>query len=96
MQRINRVLKVPNVMLKCTQAPARTNSLNRILVVASRCAASRATTNSSVFGCLSEFRMTPRVDSNLSLSKRFYASGSLPEHIKILLPALSPTMEQGI
>ncbi|XP_005094120.1 dihydrolipoyllysine-residue acetyltransferase component of pyruvate dehydrogenase complex, mitochondrial isoform X2 [Aplysia californica] len=27
--------------------------------------------------------------------KRFYSSGDLPEHVKVTLPALSPTMEMG-
>lgn len=29
------------------------------------------------------------------VTKRFYSSGSLPDHVKVCLPALSPTMEMG-
>ncbi|KAK3751103.1 hypothetical protein RRG08_019310 [Elysia crispata] len=32
---------------------------------------------------------------SLNDTKRFYSSGSLPEHVKVCLPALSPTMELG-
>ena len=94
MQRLNRVLNVPNAMLKCSRAAGglRTSSLNRVLIVNAAAASNRA-------GYLSNgvfVRETAKFEASLGLlSKRCYASGSLPEHTKIVLPALSPTMEQG-
>ena len=94
MQRLNRVLNVPNAMLKCSRAAGglRTSSLNRVLIVNAAAASNRA-------GYLSNgvfVRQATKFEASLGLlSKRCYASGSLPEHIKIVLPALSPTMEQG-
>jgi len=81
-------------MLKCSRAAGglRTSSLNRVLIVNAAAASNRA-------GYLSNgvfVRETAKFEASLGLlSKRCYASGSLPEHTKIVLPALSPTMEQG-
>ena len=40
------------------------------------------------------FQTNP-LESLNRINKCFYSTGSLPEHTKIRLPALSPTMEQG-
>lgn len=81
-------------MLKCSRAAGglRTSSLNRVLIVNAAAASNRA-------GYLSNgvfVRQATKFEASLGLlPKRCYASGSLPEHTKIVLPALSPTMEQG-
>lgn len=95
MQRLNRVLRVQNVlMLKCSQqqqqasSSFRTNSLSRVLVLRNN--------NLSNSNRIQANHLVVPFQFNTQLAaKRFYASGNLPEHSKILLPALSPTMEQG-
>lgn len=98
MQRFNRVLRVPNVMLKCSQqqqqvSGLRTSSLTRVLIL------NNTSSTRAVLAAASRVNNVSSSSSSSPLmsltSKRFYASGSLPEHTKILLPALSPTMEQG-
>lgn len=96
MQRLNRVLRVQNVMLKCSQqqqSGLRTNSLSRVLVVSRDALSSSSLSNRGVVA--DSIRMIQPQQFSLA-TKRFYASSNLPEHTRILLPALSPTMEQGI
>uniref|UniRef100_A0A0B7B4D0 Acetyltransferase component of pyruvate dehydrogenase complex n=1 Tax=Arion vulgaris TaxID=1028688 RepID=A0A0B7B4D0_9EUPU len=51
----------------------------------------------SRYNCASTapFQLKGLVTSITSLPQRYYSSGNLPSHVKIVLPALSPTMESG-
>lgn len=104
MQRLiptNRLLNVPNVLLKCSGSAARTGSISRVLAVGKFDQIGKFSTlrglnlhttsqQTPLFNNVAQYEMAP----TLTL-RRSYASGSLPEHTKIVLPALSPTMEQG-
>lgn len=99
MQRLNRVLRVQNVMLKCSQQQQqqqlRTNSLSRVLALSSNAALTTNRISSHQLLSTNQYQ-NDMIRTTQAFAKRFYASGgNLPEHSKILLPALSPTMEQG-
>ena len=94
MQRLNRILNAQNVLLKFSQPSIERNcrSLARIpLVNPQKKDYSSRHSSQLPTGVLVNF---PSLTTNTT-TKRFYASSSFPEHTKILLPALSPTMEQG-
>lgn len=84
--------QLQNLLFRTSSSVNRASSLNRTL---------KLSTLNSV-KCLSSFNVSKSgqfvlntQNSGLIKTQRFYASASLPEHTKILLPALSPTMEQG-